>query len=180
MDFSPRVFLFIGANLTPRAAWSKAWPRRRGAIRREFAAALSGLERGNRSGLVSRVLYARRPLPPWVAGAMTIRLRRRLPAASSGSLNARADLPQTRSFGLASGGVYRTAGSPAAVGALLPHHFTYRLCPRAIGCIFSVALSLGSPPPAVSRHLVRDARTFLPRSGDRRRSSQPLRFYYFR
>ena len=37
-------------------------------------------------------------------------------------------------------------------GALLPHHFTLTLNPKTKGGIFSVALSLGSPPPAINRH----------------------------
>ncbi len=37
-------------------------------------------------------------------------------------------------------------------GALLPHRFTLALRSRGQGGLFSVALSLGSPPPAVSRH----------------------------
>ncbi len=39
-------------------------------------------------------------------------------------------------------------------GALLPHRFTLAIGPRADGGLFSVALSLGSPPPAVSRHRI--------------------------
>ena len=43
-------------------------------------------------------------------------------------------------------------------GALLPHHFTLaahaipRMGPIGLGGMFSVALSLGSPPPGVTRH----------------------------
>lgn len=37
-------------------------------------------------------------------------------------------------------------------GALLPHRFTLARGPRRAGGLFSVALSLGSPPPAVNRH----------------------------
>ncbi len=37
-------------------------------------------------------------------------------------------------------------------GALLPHRFTLACSPKTAGGLFSVALSLGSPPPAVSRH----------------------------
>jgi hypothetical protein len=40
-------------------------------------------------------------------------------------------------------------------GALLPHHFTLAArpaCRRGFGGVFSVALSLGSPPPGVTRH----------------------------
>ena len=42
-------------------------------------------------------------------------------------------------------------------GALLPHRFTLALAhgfPCASGGLFSVALSLGSPPPAVNRHRI--------------------------
>jgi len=39
-------------------------------------------------------------------------------------------------------------------GALLPHRFTLTLRPEPSGGLFSVALSLGSPPAAVSRHPV--------------------------
>ena len=40
-------------------------------------------------------------------------------------------------------------------GALLPHRFTLAACPacrRQAGGVLSVALSLGSPPPGVTRH----------------------------
>jgi len=40
-------------------------------------------------------------------------------------------------------------------GALLPHHFTFACAPieiGAIGRVFSVALSLGLPPVAISHH----------------------------
>jgi len=60
-------------------------------------------------------------------------------------------------FGLAPGGVYRAA--PVTRGAVrsyrtvspLPEGPANRSC---AGGLFSVALSLGSPPPAVSRHRV--------------------------
>ena len=39
-------------------------------------------------------------------------------------------------------------------GALLPHLFTLTLGPKAAGGLFSVALSLGSPPPDIIRHRV--------------------------
>jgi len=39
-------------------------------------------------------------------------------------------------------------------GALLPHRFTLTFGPKPLGGLFSVALSLGSPPAAVSRHPV--------------------------
>ena len=41
-----------------------------------------------------------------------------------------------------------------ARGALLPHPFTLTDGPKRVGGLLSVALSLGSPPPAVSRHRV--------------------------
>ena len=41
-------------------------------------------------------------------------------------------------------------------GALLPHPFTltnlFKYCPQIIGGLLSVALSLGSPPPGITRH----------------------------
>src|SRR5690606_35113819 len=49
-------------------------------------------------------------------------------------------------------------------GALLPHHFT--LTPLARGGIISVALSLESPPPGVTRHLVPWSPDFPPQCGD--------------
>jgi hypothetical protein len=49
-------------------------------------------------------------------------------------------------------------------GALLPHRFTLAGRPKRTGGLFSVALSLGSPPPGVTRHpCLRGARTFLSR-----------------
>ena len=39
-------------------------------------------------------------------------------------------------------------------GGLLPHRFTLAVPVNRAGGLFSVALSLGSPPPAVSRHRV--------------------------
>jgi hypothetical protein len=55
-------------------------------------------------------------------------------------------------------------------GALLPHHFTIT-CPRGdIGCVFSVALSRGSPRVAVSHHRALSCSDFPPASketGDR-------------
>jgi hypothetical protein len=39
-------------------------------------------------------------------------------------------------------------------GGLLPHRFTLTFPANRAGGLFSVALSLGSPPPAVSRHRV--------------------------
>jgi len=85
-----------------------------------------------------------------VIGAVTIYLRRRLPGASS-------DLPEGWTSSLIA--LYQVllrvgftwpAGLPAA-GGLLPPPFHLRrswIC----GCVFSVALSLGSRPPGVTRH----------------------------
>ncbi len=60
-------------------------------------------------------------------------------------------------FGLAPGGVYHDRRCYQPRGALLPHRFTLiRIIPhnrrKQADGIVSVALSLGSPPPAVSRH----------------------------
>ncbi len=89
---------------------------------------------------------------------MVIQLGRLLP-------NASCDLPEslwagnpakkkvlhTLLFGLAPGGVYQATMVTHDTGELLPHLFT--LTPRhARGGMFSVALSLGSPPVAVSDH----------------------------
>src|SRR5262249_34938617 len=58
-------------------------------------------------------------------------------------------------FGLAPGGVYPAA--PVARGAVRSCRNRFALarglpCGACAGGVFSVALSLGSPPPAVSRH----------------------------
>ena len=59
-------------------------------------------------------------------------------------------------FGLAPGGVCRAAAVTSARGALLPPRFTLTAHGLALvgGGLFSVALSLGSPPAAVNCHLV--------------------------
>ena len=65
-------------------------------------------------------------------------------------------------------------------GALLPHPFTLTWrtpaeAGRAVGGLLSVALSLRSPSPGVTRHRVfRGARTFLSRREDRERSPSHL------
>ena len=53
-------------------------------------------------------------------------------------------------FDLAPGGVYRADPVTRAAGELLPHRFT--LTAREGGGLLSVALSMGSPPLAVSQH----------------------------
>src|SRR5437016_7663671 len=59
-------------------------------------------------------------------------------------------------FGLAPGGVCRAVRVTPGAGALLPHRFTLTCAApggAAIGGLFSVALSCGSPRLAVSQHL---------------------------
>jgi len=58
-------------------------------------------------------------------------------------------------FGLAPGGVCRADAVTRAAGELLPHRFTLTvlaLASRRDGGLLSVALSVGSPPLAVSQH----------------------------
>jgi hypothetical protein len=63
-------------------------------------------------------------------------------------------------FGLAPGGVYRAPDVTTGTGVLLPHRFTLtrirrtaaHRSVRAPGGLFSVALSLGSPPLDVIQH----------------------------
>ncbi len=58
-------------------------------------------------------------------------------------------------FDLAPSGVYPADRVAPVAGALLPHRFTLTCaqpCSRAIGGLFSVALSCGSPRLAVSQH----------------------------
>lgn len=107
---------------------------------------------GSRSGLVSRVLCARAPVPHQPRETMTIPLGRRLPAASSGLSNASGGLPLTAFFALHQVGF---TAPPVPRLSWVRSYRTISPLPvllRAIGRVFSVALSLGSPPPAVSRH----------------------------
>ena len=56
-------------------------------------------------------------------------------------------------LGLAPGGVYRATRVTPGAGALLPHRFTLTCAGRpAIGGLFSVALSCGSPRLGVTQH----------------------------
>ena len=67
-------------------------------------------------------------------------------------VDGRAALPL---LGLAPGGVYRAARVTPDAGALLPHRFTLTCAPAeagAIGGLFSVALSCGSPRLGVTQH----------------------------
>jgi hypothetical protein len=96
-----------------------------------------------RRRLVSRVLYPVR--------VVIICLGPTLPAASS-------DLPESHAkraaspllFGLSPGGVYQAAAVAGGTGELLPRLFT--LTSGTGGGVFSVALSLGSPPLGVTQH----------------------------
>ncbi len=111
-----------------------------------------GEENGSRSGLVSRVLCAVAPVPHRTRRTMAIPLGRRLPAASSGMSNASDGPPLAAFFAL------HRVGFTAPPVPRLSWVRSYRtISPlpvllRAIGRVISVALSLGSPPPAVSRH----------------------------
>lgn len=68
--------------------------------------------------------------------------------------------PNPPLFGFAPDGVYRAANHCWPRGALLPHPFNITwpkplgrsLGAEAVGNLLSVALSLGSPPPGVTRH----------------------------
>ncbi|GEM_PF-3580029 len=110
------------------------------------------VKNGSRSGLVSRVLCAAAPVPRRTRQTMTIPLGRRLPVASSGLSNASDGPPLTAFFALLRVGF---TAPPVPRLSWVRSYRTISPLPvllRAIGRIFSVALSLGSPPPAVSRH----------------------------
>jgi len=118
--------------------------------------ARNGREAEGASRPVSRVLYGLRTLRRGNVAA--IHLGRLLPDASRNlpgrwAGNSPEGFPSVPPlFGLAPGGVYRAASvTGRAVGSYptlspLPH--------MKRGGLLSVALSLGSPPPAVSRHRV--------------------------
>ena len=61
-------------------------------------------------------------------------------------------------------------------GALLPHPFTLTHQPRRTGGLLSVALSLGSPPPGITRHRVsmEPGLSSLPRRSTKERPSDRL------
>jgi len=90
---------------------------------------------------------------------MAIQLGRLLPDAScnlpknikTGRLLKKAMFFQVLLFGLAPSGVYQAIPVTRNTGELLPHLFTLT-SRQAKGGIFSAALSLGSPPVAVSDH----------------------------
>jgi len=67
-------------------------------------------------------------------------------------------------FGLAPRGVYRAAsGYPVTRCALTAPFHPYRSAEAEVGGLFSVALSLGSPPPGVTRHAALWSSDFPPR-----------------
>ena len=113
--------------------------------------------RDNASRPVSRVL-SRRVAPPW----MTIHLERPSPDASRnlpGRLGRKQPWTSLRTaapplFGLAPGGVCHAA--PVAEGAVRSYRTIspLRQAEARFRGFFSVALSLGSPPPGVTRHRV--------------------------
>jgi len=79
-----------------------------------------------------------------------------------------------RLLGLAGGGVY-PADDVAAVAVRSYRTISPLPVPRrAIGRVFSVALSLGSPPVAVSHHRALPCSDFPPAAKCRRRPPNPL------
>src|SRR3954462_12264806 len=105
---------------------------------------------------VSRVLYGPRPLRRENVAA--IHLGRMLPCASRNlpgrwAGNSPRGFPLAPPlFGLAPGGVYRAA--PVASRAVGSYPTLSPLPRQSRGGLLSVALSLGSPPPAINRHRV--------------------------
>ena len=85
-------------------------------------------------------------------------------------------------FGLAPGGVYRAPDVTTGTGALLPHRFTLTRSQRVAvhrstrhpGGLFSVALSLGSPPLDVIQHPALWSPDFPPLASSEERSSDLL------
>jgi len=135
-----------------------------------------------KSGSVSRVLYpafegGRRPF------ILTSRCRLALPYGKRPTrryerlltARTRAECPAAwscRRWGLPCRHRHRRRG------ALLPHHFTIACSRGDIGCVFSAALSRGSPRVAVSHHRALPCSDFPPASkkaGDR--PTHSLRYY---
>ena len=85
-------------------------------------------------------------------------------------------------FGLAPGGVCRAPDVTTGTGALLPHRFTLTRSQRVAvhrstrhpGGLFSVALSLGSPPLGVIQHPALWSPDFPPLASSEERSSDLL------
>src|SRR6266581_4497338 len=78
-------------------------------------------------------------------------------------------------FGLAPGGACRADAVTRAAGELLPHRFT--LTALAHGGLFSVALSVGSPPLAVSQHPALRSPDFPPAALPRPATARPSLTY---
>jgi hypothetical protein len=154
---------------------------RRSALSRRIGGG-SLFKKGRRSGLVSRVLSGARnvPIPTRRGGhssrtAVACRLERPTWEHRTGS-------PQS----LLLLALHRVGFTSPPVPRLSRVRSYRTISPlpvpedklRAIGCIFSVALSLGSPPPAVSRHPALRCPDFPPAAcaaGDRlSHSGEPL------
>src|SRR5262249_3830771 len=131
---------------------------------------------------------AYKPGPVLRACARTaiISLGRRLPGASSGHTrepHAGRASPALASgiallFGLAPDGVYRADPVTRVAGELLPHRFT--LTALASGGLLAVALSVGSPPLAVSQHPCPAEPGLSSRAGAPRRRSPDFLWRYQR
>ncbi len=105
---------------------------------------------------ISRVLFpARRRGNDHSSGTPVARcLMQPTRKRKSGQLSEQPEGVRASLFGLAPDGVYQATPVTRDTGELLPHLFTLtlnRLAP-AQGGLFSAALSLGSPPVAVSDH----------------------------
>ena len=148
-----------GARQCRKAAGSLPRSRKRREIARNPI-----VGRGNAHGEpVSRILF---PGPFPGAGSMTIPLDARLPgvsscqpeppgqggpAAVSPPPEEEADRPRARFlFGIAPGGACHAG--PVARPPVRSYRTVSPLPPKTGGGLFSVALSLGSPPPGVTRH----------------------------
>ena len=149
-------------------------PQRAGSLR---GMAQSPSEQGkrSRSGPVSRILsppLARRvaiiPLAPWLPTGSS-----NLPGGFGRASLRRPPIRSCSAWGFPCPRCHQRGG------ALLPHLFTLatRGSPRGFGGVFSVALSLGSPPLAVSQHAALRSPDFPPRPSDGgpRRPPVPLR-----
>ncbi len=116
----------------------------RGAPRPPLSAATA---KKNVRGSVSRVLSG--GLPRLCGHSSRRRIAPPLKQPTRATSRNKAHMPPL--FGFAPGGVYRAAFRCRGRGALLPHPFD--LAGPKTGGLLSVALSLGLPPPGVTRHL---------------------------
>ena len=119
---------------------------------------------------------ARLPLPRGDHSSrphVTVRLKRRYPgdkgrAAPTASEDAILPVRSCSEWGLPCKPRYRSPG------ALLPHPFTLTHNPKVTGGLLSVALSLRSPSPGVTRHPALRSSDFPPPAQNRRRSPSQL------